>query len=116
MKVAAGGVRVAGGGHWRRLIARELINNQRTSNQRPPALLQHRLHVYKPRVHWGFERFYRLHIVYIVVYTSLTWIERQRGNLNTSRALVWPHLLHSRFCAKFRKVSLLLVSRRPLWR
>jgi len=35
-------------------------------------LPQHRLHVYKPRFYWGFERFYRLQMVYTVVYRSLT--------------------------------------------
>ena len=35
-------------------------------------LPQHRLHVYKPRFYWGFERFYRLQMVYIVVYRLLT--------------------------------------------
>jgi len=34
-------------------------------------LLQRRLHVYKPRFHWGFARFYRLQIVYIVVYRTV---------------------------------------------
>ncbi len=37
------------------------------------ALPQHRLHVYKPLFYWPFERFYRLQIVYIVVYRSFTW-------------------------------------------
>jgi len=36
------------------------------------AFPEHRLHVYNPRFYWGFHRFYRLHIVYIVVYKSLT--------------------------------------------
>jgi len=39
------------------------------------ALPQHRLHVYKPRFYWGFERFYRLQMVYIVVYRSLTRLD-----------------------------------------
>jgi len=35
-------------------------------------LPQYRLHVYNPPFHWGLEQFYRLQIVYIVVYRSLT--------------------------------------------
>jgi len=39
----------------------------------PGAVLpQYRLQVYNPPFHWGFEQFYRLQIVYIVVYRSLT--------------------------------------------
>src|SRR6266852_5261644 len=38
---------------------------------------------------------------------------KARTSFKTSPALVWPHSPHSRFCARFRKISLRQVSRHP---